>query len=438
MLKSLLTLIIFLSITKIIGQVKPSIGLNGLPADTTKICTIPWYLGSFYTSGYQQGDTVPDFKLYSLNGDSLVLSKELQGGKPVLLIAGSLTCPVFRNKVATINQVVSTYSSKIKVFIIYTAEAHPTDTSPYSGRINVTTANINAGILFPQPKTYGARKKLVDTMSKWVTVNAPIFIDGPCNKWWSNYGPAPNNSYLISPNGVVLNKHGWFHRAPDDIFCDLDSILSLNSGLCSSTSQPGSFSLSIVNSTVQGTPGSVLYDNAKIVNTSTFPVTVYIRKTQKVLPSTWQTAFCIDVCYGTNDDSVVVTIPPSTTQDFSLDFFTGATPDSGRVKVGFRNTKQQSNFYTQWFKATTVVAEVGINSSDVSEVFKVFPNPFNDHVNIDTKSNSYSVKITDALGRIIIEGNTARIETLDWPPGIYFLNYRSENKTVTVKMIKAP
>src|SRR5688572_11352759 len=177
---SLYVLLLVLSAFQLRAQLLPSIGLNTIPPDTTALCKEPFYLGNFYSTGYQQGDTVPDFKLYDLNGDSLVLSEALSNGKPVLLIGGSLTCPVFRARVPAINQVVSTYSSGIDVYVIYTLEAHPTDTSVYFGYVNVTSQNISAGILFPQPQTYAERKELADTMSSFINLTAPVFIDGPC------------------------------------------------------------------------------------------------------------------------------------------------------------------------------------------------------------------------------------------------------------------
>src|SRR4051794_19849988 len=106
-------IIVFLMLGFAQAQLLPSIGLTTQPANSATLCEPPYYTGSFYTSGYQVGDTVPDFKLYSLSGDSLILSQQLQLHKPVLLIAGSLTCPVFRSKVPIINQVMATYGASI-------------------------------------------------------------------------------------------------------------------------------------------------------------------------------------------------------------------------------------------------------------------------------------------------------------------------------------
>jgi hypothetical protein len=432
---------IFILLTKQnFSQLLPSIGLNFKPADNASICTEPYYLGSFYSSGYQQGDTVNDFKLYDLNGDSLVLSQELSSGKPVLLIAGSLTCPVFRAKAATINKVASTYSNNIKVFVIYTLEAHPTDTSVYFGYVNITSQNSSSGILFPQPINYGLRKKLVDTMSTWVTLNVPIFIDGPCNNWWKNFGPAPNNSYLIGTNGIVLNKHGWFHKTPDNIYCDLDSIFSVNSGSCNpSPSSPGTFSLNVLNSMITGTPGDLLYDYVNIVNTSTAVTGIKIKKIQKALPVGWETAFCADICYGIMEDSIEVSVDPNDTLKFSLDFFTGAVPDSGSVKVGFKNTVKQNNAFSLWLRASTLPNTVGIKNPGPEErkSFELYPNPATDKLNIHSSTFPFEISVYDIYGREIYKTyETYEINVKNWPAGIYFVKLNGVLNSKKIVVIK--
>ncbi|MCX6153704.1 MAG: T9SS type A sorting domain-containing protein [Candidatus Kapabacteria bacterium] len=236
----LIFLLCFVTQLKTSAELLPTIGINKLPADSDSVCYIPWYFGNFYDSGLPADTFANDFKIYDLKGDSLVLSQKLAKGKPILLIAGSLTCPIFREKIPIINKVISIYGDKIQVYVIYVIEPHPTDTSIYYGDINIPSENKKAGILFPQPLTYGQRKHLVDTMSYWCSLKAPVFIDGPCNEWWTMFGPAPNNAYLIDTNGYIYAKHPWFHRMFNNIFCDIDSLLGTNSGLCnpSSIQQP--------------------------------------------------------------------------------------------------------------------------------------------------------------------------------------------------------
>jgi hypothetical protein len=438
MKKHIYFILLIFSMLCVHSQLLPSIGLNTQPASSATICEPPYYTGSFYASGYQVGDTVADFKLYNLLGDSLILSDQLQNGKPVLLIAGSLTCPVFRSKVTYINQVMATYGSSVSVFVIYTIEAHPTDTSIYSGNVNVTSQNITDGVLFPSPQTYGDRKQMVDTMPNWVNLNAPVFIDGPCNEWWNNFGPAPNNSYLIDTNGIVVSKHGWFHKLPaDNIFCDIDNYLGITSGSCVTTTAPGHFSVNVTNNISYSSPGQVLYDFAQIVNTQSVPVTVSAQMIQTNIPTNWQVSFCADVCYSTLDTYISFVVSPFDTLLFSLDFYTDMIPDSGRVKVGFQNVNNTSNAFAYWLRASTLPIPTGLNANVIlKNSFDVYPNPARDKISFETDEKDYSVKVHDIRGvekQVNTNGNSIDTEWLQ--NGIYFLTFRSAKGSVTKKII---
>ena len=211
----------------------PTIGVNSLPGDGDPICTIGVYLdpdGTYETPGIQVADTLLHFNFYDVNGAGTDILTELQKGKPLLLISGSYTCPVYRGKIPVINQIQATYSSQLSTFIIYVVEPHPdVDVSPYSGQVWTTAANQSEGILHRQPTTYGERKTIVSTMLNAMTIDVPVLIDGPCNEYWTNMAYAPNNAYLINTDGSVYVKHGWFHKAPKDIVADIDNLL-LNLG----------------------------------------------------------------------------------------------------------------------------------------------------------------------------------------------------------------
>jgi hypothetical protein len=354
----------------------PAINSGILPSDNDSICDYPPFTGSFETNGYAQNDTIPQFTLFDKNGSAFDISTELQNGKPVLLIAGSITCPVFRNKVATINDVISTYGNSIRTVIVYTIEAHPTDPSPYSGQVNITQQNIDENILYPQPVTYLERKNMVDSLLNLMTVFAPIFIDGPCNEWWLNFGPAPNNAYLIDTNGIIFSKHAWLDEYPKDIFCDIDSILGI-SGNCSSAPATGTFYLNIIDTMATGPAGTVLYTHAEIINNTTEDAVVIVMKLQENYAAGWDASFCINgVCYVTSLDSTTVLVPANDTISFSADFFTSAIPDSSNLKVGFRNQNMPSNQFAFRFFASTY-DELSITEY-ANAISRIFPNPSND------------------------------------------------------------
>lgn len=411
---------------------KPSIGLSALPADGESVCYAPWYLGSFESSGLQAGDSAYDFTLYDLNGDSFNLAAALNSGTPVLLVAGSYTCPVFRGKIPEINEVVNTYGNLLKVAVIYTLEAHPEiDTSAYFGYVNPTTTNIQAGILYRQPITYGERKFIAQELLDSMLILAPVYIDGPCNNWWSNFGPAPNNSYLIDTTGIVFSHHGWFDRFPRDIFCDIDSLLGTSSGLCSAGGNSGgAFTFNLLsNDSVSGIAGNTISIDGELINNDTArDVQIYVRRLINNIPVDWATSLCLDVCYSTATDSVVFLLPAGATQSFHFYFYTSATPDSGKARVGFKNLNDSTNSFSQNLFGITTNATTGISPLPSKDNFIIYPNPVSNRLNFSSVNlEIMTAEVTDLSGRIIISqrfsgsSSAEYITMVDIEPGIYLL-----------------
>lgn len=427
-MRKLLLLSLFLINLRLVAQpnLLPSIGVGAIPSDSDSVCYIPWYLGSFYTSGLQSGDTAYDFTLYNLNGDSLNLQNALSNGRPVLLIAGSYTCPVYRDMVPVINDVVNTYAGLLDVYIIYTIEAHPDiDTSVYFGYVHTGTPNIQAGILYRQPVTYGERKLVVTDMLDSMVILAPVFIDGPCNNWWSTYGPAPNNSYLIDTNGIIFSKHGWFDRYPDNIYCDLDSLLGTNSGNCTTIGGTSNYTFQLTSAdTVYDVAGTTISVDGELTNTGTQDILIYASKIENDMPPGWASSMCIDVCYSTTTDSVVFLLPAGVTQAVHVYFYTSSsTADTGHVKMGFKNLSDTTNKnFMHAFGITTMptgISPVNISNTD----FSIFPNPVTCELKINPSSLlNRDIEIFNVLGKKILgikNQKVINVSTLD--AGIYFL-----------------
>ena len=204
----------------------PSIGPSTLPLNTDSICPIPFYLESDYdVNAITVGSQVPDFNFFDPNGTPINLEVLLTEGKPVFIMSGNVTCPIFRSSISELNDLISAYEDDINFFVAYAVEAHPeNDLSPYSGTIWPMNANISSGILYDQPKTYGERLNLVNVLMSNVTINCDILVDGPCNDFWLNYGEAPNRAYLIDRTGQVVISHGWFDYP--SMVSSIDSYLS--------------------------------------------------------------------------------------------------------------------------------------------------------------------------------------------------------------------
>lgn len=384
------------------AQLLPSIGLSALPADTAAICAVFPYTGSYDTTGYAVGDTVPDFTLYTVAGAPVTLSSVLQGGVPVLLVSASYTCPVFRGKIAELSRVDSLYQGQLKVYVVYTLEAHPiVDLSPYSGTVWTTAQNQQAGVLFRQPTTYGARKALIDSMVQAAYLRPEVLVDGPCNPWWQHFGPAPNNATLIQPDGRVFAKHDWFHRSPLNIYCDIDSLLGTSSGQCLSLGNIGQFTFTLDrDSVVSGNAGDVLALHGLLTNTSTTDnVVLDMAKLAINVPPGWTTALCADICYPVTTTQTQLILAPGQVQPFTFYFYTDAIPAAGDVRVGFRNNPHPANNYRQGFYASTL--PVGVAAPVRGKGLQVFPQPSSGAFTLRADTPFQTVRIRDGRGQVV-------------------------------------
>ncbi|WP_337042537.1 hypothetical protein [Emticicia sp. 17c] len=204
-----------------------SISLNTPPNDNDKITIqvskgINTNYSNFKNLGYQKGDKIPDFTLFTPEGSEFSVDKTLANGKPLVLISGSYTCDISRFNLPEANALGVKYNAQINIYHVYTVEAHPFDKfCPYSSdkTMKIPTANIRDNVQANQPKTYGERRKLA---KKWQAENnilIPILVDKPDNDYWLSFGQSPNTAYLIAPDGHVFYKQVWFN------YIDLDNAI---------------------------------------------------------------------------------------------------------------------------------------------------------------------------------------------------------------------
>ena len=424
-------------------QLLPSIGIGSLPNDTDSVCPIvPRAQGNPWTQVHV-GDTMADFTLWDINGDSVTLSEMLNSGKRVLMVAGSYTCPIFRNHMSDLNAVAAQFGNQIECFAVYEVEAHPTGSAqPSSGNLNPSNPPYN------QPNTYGERKSNLQDLLNGangppagnyipVPVSVPIYIDGPCNEWWQYYN-GPNNAYLIDTNGVLFAYHNWFNNSnppngpSTNIWCDIDSLLGVNSGGCSQvTSLNGTFDFQLKSTstvTSYGNPGDVIDIFGELINTSNDGVQVNIQRIMNNLPSnSWESSLCVTFCLPASQDTTSAIIATNDTIDFSFHFFTDPVmvgPDTGRARVRFTNTNGSQQAIMQPYKGITYAS-----TSTVDETFTkvlVYPNPSDGVLYIESDFTENSVlQITDLLGKsiktIAVKKGENKIQIKNLTPNFYFV-----------------
>jgi hypothetical protein len=82
------------------------------------------------------------------------------------------------------------------------------------------------GIIYHEPVIYADRKNTATDMLNTLDIPVPVLLDGPCNAWWQTFALAPNPAFLISPNGTIYKKQGWFDNGLYAVSDAIDSLLA--------------------------------------------------------------------------------------------------------------------------------------------------------------------------------------------------------------------
>ena len=416
----------------------PSIGVGAQPLDSDPICTLPTQTPPITSVGRPAGELAAEFNLFDINGNPFSLEEALALGKPVLMISASYTCPVFRGKIPSINNVVANYGALITTVIIYTVEAHPDgDISPYFGAVNTGAQNISAGILYAQPDTYGERKAVLQDMLDSLQINAPIYLDGPCNEWWNYYGPQPNNAYLIDTSGVIFAHHDWYDKVPDDIECDLDSLLGLPTS-CDQTFNGQCNMQMVSNDTVYGAAGTTLYTHAILWNPTSEDVLIRVVKLQENLPAGWSTSLCLDVCYLPSVDTAIVAFPAGDSLHFYYYFYSTPGAATGFARVGLRNEFNLSNSFQRNLWGISEEASALPDQVQPALAPLISPNPTDGIISITTTVPYETMGILDGMGRTVLRSDRAdHLNVRALPPGVYMLRLLSAQQIAgTARFVK--
>jgi Secretion system C-terminal sorting domain/Ig-like domain CHU_C associated len=126
-------------------------------------------------------------------------------------------------------------------------------------------------------------------------------------------------------------------------------------------------------------------------------------------------------------NQVGVLIPNATNQSYSA-----STSGSYYVEVNLNGCIAEADFVT--------LNNLGISDFDANTSMKVYPNPFNNIVNISIDSNA-TLEVYDLVGKQIqkqkIENGFSQIDLSNYSSGVYMMKVTNENnQTKTLKVIK--
>lgn len=184
-------------------------------------------------------------------------------------------------------------------------------------------------------------------------------------------------------------------------------------------------------SVIYGTPGVtelVLY--AHVVNISAVDQTVFLVRTEEVLPANWLSELCFDVnCYPPNVDSVVTTeaFHPGDTVEVTVHFLPDpSVAGTGHVQIQLGTIHNPNERTTLNLTASTEPSAVDDQTNSLKEFRLVqnYPNPFNPSTtisfNIAQRSN-VSLKVYNITGKEV-----ATLVNGEKEPGSYRVNFNAE------------
>jgi len=145
------------------------------------------------------GQDAPDFDLAMRDGSSRVRLSALRGGRPVVLIFGSYTCPPFRREMPEVRKVYADYKARAAFYFVYIEEAHAHDVWPL-------VSNAKENIVFGRARDAGERVSVAGLCEKELRVEFPILVDDMQNGAAEAYTAWPTRMYVVDGNGKVAYK----------------------------------------------------------------------------------------------------------------------------------------------------------------------------------------------------------------------------------------
>ncbi len=197
---------------------------------------------------------------------------------------------------------------------------------------------------------------------------------------------------------------------------------------------------------IQGSPSGELTFQAVLTNNSADVDTIKIqRRLIELLPGT-EHYFCWGSCYMPNSDSIfrpdgkVVLGPGDSSADW--DFGGHYTPNmvfgTSLIEYTFYNKEDEDEQLT--VVAMYVTSDVGISNNKLSNSIKVYPNPTEGELYINSQEKPDMLSIINILGDEILHlenpqtNNQINLSSL--PPGIYFVKIKLESGTIVKKINK--
>jgi thiol-disulfide isomerase/thioredoxin len=136
------------------------------------------------------GDRVPPFDLPTTSGGRFTSDSLRQDGRPLLLVFGSLTCPVTESAGPGLIEVHELFGGSVRFVVVDVREAHP-------------------GSRFDQPETMSDKVRHADALAQHHGFPFEVAVDDLAGGLHRAFGTRPSSAYLIDTTGRILFRAHW-------------------------------------------------------------------------------------------------------------------------------------------------------------------------------------------------------------------------------------
>lgn len=140
------------------------------------------------------GDTVPAFDLPTTAGGTFSNATVAARGRPVVLVFGSLTCPVTESAGPSLVALHRRYGDAVDFVVVNVREAHP-------------------GTGFPQPPCSDEKMVHARALATHHGFEFPVAVDDIDGSMHRAFGTRPSSAYVIDATGKILFRAHWSNSA---------------------------------------------------------------------------------------------------------------------------------------------------------------------------------------------------------------------------------
>lgn len=143
----------------------------------------------FARGALKPGQSLPNTTVLDSQGKPKQLYK-LCEEKPLLLVTGSITCPMTISALPSLDRLLDKFSDSVNFALLYVREAHPAER-------------------FPQTQSLEQKNKNANSLRQHYGVNWPVLIDTLDGCLHRALDLKPNSAHLIGAEGEILFQSLW-------------------------------------------------------------------------------------------------------------------------------------------------------------------------------------------------------------------------------------